>query len=591
LAVTAAEFQLSTSSVPVSTGLQFIIDLANYSSHSRLLAVTAYISRFISNCRKQPLDRLSGPLTPEELLTAEMKWVKQCQRDVYSTALLDLTSNSSSKKRATIIRQLNLFLDNDGLIRCKGRIHNAPLSADAKFPLLLPPKHKFTSLLILKVHIQLFHAGTNATLTLIRQRYWIPTGRQRVKSLLHHCTTCRRHTGKPYPIPDPPPLPAIRTRDCQPFTITGIDFTGAMYVRQADSEQKVYICLFTCATTRAIHLEIVTDLSVETFLLAFRRFASRRSLPQVIVSDNASTYTAAADELQQLIHSDHLTEMLGRRGVQWKFIPKRAPWYGGWWERLVGLTKIALKKVLGKSRITLTVLETLVVEVEAILNDRPLTHISPDIDDLEPLTLAHLLHGHRIVSLPRETTDKQELDDPTFGNLDDINRRSQLQAFLLNQFKFRWRHEYLTSLREYHRTSGQNTQTIKPGDVVLIHDDTPRITWKLAVIEELLKGNDGLVRAANIRTAQGRTNRPTARLIPLEVSSEVATTELNTTSPDQSNNTSVKPAEGIDQPRSESGRMEQPKRAAALRGRQKVMNWTKQLDGAPPGRCHGLTVQ
>jgi len=115
-----------------------------------------------------------------------------------------------------------------------------------------------------------------------------------------------------------------------------------------------------------------------------------------------------------------------------------------------------------------------------------------------------------------------------------------------------------------HKTSGQNTQTIKVGDVVLIHDDTPRIIWKLAVIEELLKGKDGLVRAANIRTALGRTNRPIARLIPLEVSSE--TTELNTTSSDLSSNTSVKPAEGIDQPNNVS---EGPKRGASLRGRER----------------------
>ena len=121
--------------------------------------------------------------------------------------------------------------------------------------------------------------------------------------------------GKPYIIPDPPPLPEIRTRESDPFSVTRIDFTGAMYVRHLNTETKVYICLFTCATSWAIHLEVVTDLLVETFLLAFRRFTSRRSLPQVLVSDNASTFSAAAEELQQLLQSEHLTEMLGRHDV------------------------------------------------------------------------------------------------------------------------------------------------------------------------------------------------------------------------------------------------------------------------------------
>ena len=189
--------------------------------------------------------------------------------------------------------------------------------------------------------------------------------------------------------------------ESDPFSITGIDFTGALYVRNSSTESKVYVCLFTCATTRAIHLEIVMDLSVETFFLAFRRFASCRSLPQILVSDNASTYTAAAEELRRLLQSDHLADMLGRQGVQWRFIPKRAPWYGGWWECLIGLTKMALKKVLGRSRVTFAVLLTLVVEVEAILNDQPLTYVSCELNDLEPLTPSQLLYGHHIVLMNR----------------------------------------------------------------------------------------------------------------------------------------------------------------------------------------------
>jgi len=175
--------------------------------------------------------------------------------------------------------------------------------------------------------------------------------------------------------------------------------------------------LFTCATSRAIHLEVVTNLSVETFLLAFKRFTGRRSLPQIVVSDNASTYLAAADELRHLLQSQKIWE--GK--VQ--FIPKHAPWYSGWWEHLNGLTKMSLKKVLGRSKISLTVLQTLVVEVEAVLNDRPLTHVSSDLNDTEPLTPAHLLHGHRIMSLPHEYVEEQDLNDPTYGNNTDISHK------------------------------------------------------------------------------------------------------------------------------------------------------------------------
>ena len=120
-------------------------------------------------------------------------------------------------------------------------------------------------------------------------------------------------------------------------------------MREAGTENKLYICLFTCATTRAVHLEIVTDLTVPTFLLAFRRFSSRKSLPKLLLSDNASTYLAAADELKELFKSPILKETLSRKSVEWRFIPKKAPWFGGFWERLIGLTKTTLKKVLGRA--------------------------------------------------------------------------------------------------------------------------------------------------------------------------------------------------------------------------------------------------
>jgi len=104
--------------------------------------------------------------------------------------------------------------------------------------------------------------------------------------------------GKPYQAPEPPPLPKVRVMEAPPFTVTGVDFAGALYVRDGKEEEKVYICLFTCAATRAVHLEVVTDLTVDTFLLAFRRFSSHNSLPCTMISDNASIFLAAAEDLQ-----------------------------------------------------------------------------------------------------------------------------------------------------------------------------------------------------------------------------------------------------------------------------------------------------
>ena len=136
----------------------------------------------------------------------------------------------------------------------------------------------------------------------------------------------------PFPAPDSAPLPQSRMQDVHPFTYTDVDFTGALYVKDGLQEAKVYLCLFTCATTRAVHLEIVQDLTAETLLLAFRKFAGQRSLPRMMISDNGSTYLSAAEELGSLMELPEIKEELGRRGIIWNFIPKRAPWYGGFWE-------------------------------------------------------------------------------------------------------------------------------------------------------------------------------------------------------------------------------------------------------------------
>ncbi|XP_065911201.1 uncharacterized protein [Dysidea avara] len=312
-------------------GLHKIIQLNNYSSLHKLLAVTAYIYRFVNNlCRSRP--KLHGPLTAKELNSAQTRWIQACQELRYPLEMASAKSKCirPEVKRLPLVRQLRLFMDDRGLLRCGGRIHNAPLSELARFPYLLPQNNHLTTLIVYHTHVFLSHAGVGSTLTAIRQSYWIPSGRQYVKKLLRQCTICRRHGGRPYAALESAPLPRVRVQDVPPFSITGVDFTGALYVKQQNNEEnKVYICLFTCATSRAIHLEVVTDLSTTTFLLAFRRFVARRSLPVVMMSDNATTYSSAAEELSKLLTSEEIATTLGREGTVWKFIPKRAPWFGG----------------------------------------------------------------------------------------------------------------------------------------------------------------------------------------------------------------------------------------------------------------------
>ena len=220
---------------------------------------------------------------------------------------------------------------------------------------------------------------------------------------------------------------------------------------------------------------------------AFGRFASRKSLPQLLVSDNASTYHSAAEELEKLFNSTILSVQLSRRGTMWQFIPNRAPWHDGFWERLIGLTTTTLKKVLRRTYILLIYLQTIVVEIEAILNDRPLTYMSTDLNDAEPLCPSHLLYGRRIVSLPYPL-DREDPKDPDYLAT-PIRRMVNRQTQLIQHFHTSWKQEYLTALREFHNVIGTYVpQTIKVVDVVLIHDDSSRASWKMAMIKNLIKG-------------------------------------------------------------------------------------------------------
>ena len=252
------------------------------------------------------------------------------------------------------------------------------------------------------------HNGIRETLIAIRQNYWILKGRKLVKNVIRQCLVCNRYEGKSYTAPLIPDLPAERVSSKPPFCNTGVDFAGPLYVRKrqsTDHTYKVYICLFTCASTRALHLELVKDLSASTFLQAFRRFCSRRGVPTTVVSDNAKTIQASAREIKDVICSETVRQYLTNRCIDWQFIIEKGPWWEGFWERLIKDVKRSLKKIIGRASLTVEKMSTLIVEIEGTLKNRPLTYVYDDAEGIDqPLTPANLIYGRKVAISPSDLT-------------------------------------------------------------------------------------------------------------------------------------------------------------------------------------------
>lgn len=287
------------------------------------------------------------------------------------------------------------------------------------------------------------------------------------------------------------------------------------------SKQKTYIRLYTCASTRATHLELTEDVSVRTFLLAFRRFTSRRGVPTRLLSDNAKTFKAAAKEVKLISRSEEVQRYFATMGVTWQFIIEKVPWQGGFWERLVQSTKRCLKKNLGRTSLTFEELRTILVEIEATLNNRPLMYLYDDEGISYLLTASQLIYGRQINT---SVNDKQFEIVSTHQALTE---KVKYQKRLIGQFVKRWKREYLPSIREGSSVAnGRGNQQISVGDIVILREEgTPRLFWQLAKIQDLIQSDDGMTRAAKIRLVHGNKRkitelrRPIQQPIPLELQS------------------------------------------------------------------------
>ena len=270
---------------------------------------------------------------------------------------------------------------------------------------------------------------------------------------------------------------------------------------------------------RAVHLELVPDLTTPAFLRCLKRFVARQGLPSKILSDNGKTFEAACKVIRAVVSHPDVQAYLTGLGVKWTFNLPRAPWWGGVFERMVKATKRCLRKTIGQAKLSFDELQTALTEVEAVINSRPLTYVSSD-DLEEPLTPSHLLVGRRLMSFPDHLCREPEDFEITS---DVLTRRARHLNRTLGHFWERWRREYLTELREshrYHRGSAEEDQ-VSVGDVVVIYDkDQPRGFWRIGRVQEWLTGRDGRVRGAVLRVAKNERctilRRPLQLLYPLE---------------------------------------------------------------------------
>ncbi len=508
-----------------------VVDISRFSSLSKLLRVTARCLQFVYRLRDK--HRISEHVELELLQKAERLWIRSIQNECYSDLKQELNSGRPVQQK---FRDLRPFLDRYNVIRCCTRIRGSEFQSSFKDPVLLPPNDRFTELVILSDHLKVLHSGVRDTLLQLREKYWIPRGRQAVKKVLRRCVICRRIEGLPYACPPVPPLPSYRVSMEPAFTYTGVDFAGPLYAHSGRKVSKCYICLFTCGVVRAVHLELVNDLTTQTFVRALRRFSSRRGIPRIIVSDNAKTFKAADNEMEELVHiletvassaDSDIKGYLSSQRIKWTFIVERAPWWGGFYERLVRTVKSSLRKVIGKTRLCFDELRTVVSEVEAVVNSRPLIYIPSEPEFI--LTPAHFLTGKRLTSLP-DSNDMEKLssDPETLTKLLDSSRY-QYRSNFLNQATRRywkmWRNEYLDALRlSDRRATTERIKSVSVGDVVLVKDDLPRLLWRAARVQRVLHGRDGHIRAAVLKTISKtgviELKRPVQLLYPLETAQE-----------------------------------------------------------------------
>ena len=460
----------------------------------KAIRIMSWVRRFIDNYMKKV--RRKGPLSTDEINDATLNWVKKVQSGV-----------EGSSQFVSHVKQLNLQKDDRGIYICMGRIQGM-------YPMYLPVNSQFTEQLVRNAHLLTLHGGVGLTMTKVRENYWVPQLRQLSKKIRNRCNGCKRMHATPLNKPPPGMLPVERTSGDRPFQVLGLDYAGPLiYKKTAKTEGKAYIMLYTCSLTRAIWLDLLPNQSQISFITSLKTLIARRGNPEVIFSDNFSTFVSTAKWLKRAARCEVVHDCLSSKNIKWRFNLSRAPWWGGQFERMVSLVKQALHKVVGRAKLSWEEMKEVLLDVEVTLNNRPLSYVEDDVE-MPILTPNIMMFGNNF-HIPE--VDADDLTDY------DLRKRARFLRKCKNRLWARWENEYLRGLRERHNLKhSEKPNILSVGDVMLIKGDHKnRAKWNIGIVSELITGRDGVIRGAKLRAGNNYLERAVQHLYPMELQCDI----------------------------------------------------------------------
>ena len=487
------------------------LDPENHSSWLHLKRVLAWVNRFINNCRSIKELRQKGELQPCEIQEAENKLILNCQEKAFSKEIKAL---KNGKEISGQLQPLNPFIDESGMLRVNGRLaYSETVPYEMKYPIILPKSERVTTLIIKDAHEGNYHMGTNQTLAMISNKFWIISAREEIRRWEKQCNTCRRRNRNPMS-QIMAPLPRCRTaRSGRPFTIVSVDFAGPILTKtgRGKPRNKRYIAVFTCLEVRAVHLEMAYSLSTDSFLKALFRMTDRRGTMTDLYLDNGTNFVGAKNEIDEIaaLNKNRLQEKTAHMAIKWHFNPPSGPHFGGVHEIMVKSAKRAVYSILNSAEINDEELVSALTGAENLINSRPLTYQTANSNDVIPLSPNHFLIGRM---------GGECAPDLTFDAHSTYNQRWRRVQGLITEVWIRWMKEFVPGLSARKRWH-QEQKNFQVGDVVLlVSADTPRGSWPLGKIVQVFPGNDGKIRVVDVKVGNKTLRRPIVKLVLLQSS-------------------------------------------------------------------------